>query len=166
MAKRRKAAPRPVRLTPNAARYLEREVRRAVRDQQAAAAASDRSAGWLFALSAGLIAASAILGSLELGSSNVGLLSWIAIAVTATSWVVGWLGQRVRLAEPAMRPVETVTTDAHRRAQFAEQRLVGASAERYENDAALGLKRRWVAAFMQLVALQVVVVVAVELAAR
>lgn len=166
MAKRRKAAPRPVRLTSSGARYLEREVRRAVRDQRAEAAASDRSAVGLFALSAGLIAASAILGSLELGSSNVGLLSWIAIAVTGTAWVVGWLGERVRLAEPAVRPVETVTVEARRRGQLAERRLSEASAERYENDAALGLKRRWVGAFVQLVALQAALVVAVELAAR
>lgn len=166
MAKRRKAAPQPPRLTSNAARHLEREARRAVRDQRAIAAASDRNAGRLFVLSAALIAASAILGSLELGSSNVGLLSWIAIAVTATAWVVGAIGERVRLVETAIKPVTTVTPDNHRRGQIAERQLAEVSAARYENDATLVQKRRWVAAFTQLVALQTAVIVAVELAAR
>lgn len=166
MAKRRRAIPRPVRLTSNAARYLEREVRRAVRDQRAAAAASDRSAGWLFALSAGLIAASAIFGSLELESSNVGLLSWIALGVTAAAWVVAAIGMRVRLSEQPVMPVRTVTSELQRRRDFAERDLAAASATRYENDVVLDQKRRWVGAFAQLVALQAAMVVAVELAAR
>jgi hypothetical protein len=166
VAKRRQAAARPVRLTSNGALYLEREARRAVRDQRAVAAAYDRTALVLFALSVGVIAATAILGSLELGSSDVGLLSWIAIAVTGTAWVAGALAERVRLSEPVVRPVVTVTSEARRRGQVAERRLAEASAERYGNDAALGAKRRWVGALMQLVALQAAVVVAAELAAR
>lgn len=166
MAKRRKSAVRPLRLTSGAAIALEREARRAVRAQRAAAATLDGSVARLFALSAGLIAASAILGSLELGSSNVGLLSWIAIAVTATAWVAGAVGERVRLLEAAVRPVVTVTPELRRRGQLAERGLAEASAARYENDAALGRKRGWVGAFTQLVALQTAVIVAVELAAR
>ena len=166
MPKRRKITKRPVRLTDKAAAYLHEEARDAVLRQRTAAAASDRGAARLFVLSAVLIAASAILGHLELGSSNVGLLSWIAILVTATAWVAGGVGEWLRLARPAVLPVTTVAATNRRRRQLVERDLAEASAERYENESLLDQKRRWVLAFTELVALQTALIVAVELAAR
>lgn len=166
MPKRHKVAEQRVRLTPKATAYLNQEVGDAVSRQRAVAAASDRSAARLFVLSAALIAASALLGHLELGASNVGLLSWIAIAVTATAWVAGAIGERLRLARSAVPPVTTVTPDNRRRRHLAARDLAEVSAIRYENESLLEAKRRWSRAFTQLVALQTALVVAVELAAR
>lgn len=166
MAKRIKAAKRSPRLTARAARHLSRRTDRAVVDQRATGATYDHRTGRLFALSAALIAASAILGHLELGSSNVGLLSWITIAVTATAWLAGWIGQRFRLAEDVVAPVTTVSAELHQRRQFAERELVEANSARYANESILRQRRRWLTAFAQLVALQTALIVAVELAAR
>lgn len=131
-----------------------------------AAAADDRRSVGLFALSAALIAASAILGHLELASSGVGLLSWIAIAATAAAWVAGAAGERLRVVRPLVLPVTTVTATSRLRRQLVERDLAEATAARSENDAILGEKRRWLAAFVQLVALQTALIVVVELAAR
>ena len=75
---------------------LASDARLAVRNQRAAAAAIDRGALQLFALSASLISASALLGQLELARSNVGLLSWVAIVVTVLAWTAGALAAQLR----------------------------------------------------------------------
>ena len=164
--KRRKIAKRQPRMSGEAAAYLNVEARSTVLGQQATAAAYRQGVAPLFALSAALIAVTAIFGHLELGSSDVGLLSWIAIAVTATAWVVGALGERVRLVRPPVAPVTTVTATSRRRRDFVDRDLAEASAERYENETLLDQRRLWARAFRQLVALQTALIVAVELAAR
>lgn len=142
---------------------LANDARRAVRDQRAAGAAYDRSGLQLFALSVGSIAASAILGQLDLARSNVGLLSWVAIAVTLVAWAAGALAvQFYRLP-----PVEVMPTGAPiRRRELHEVERASAETALASNGPVLAEKRRWLFAFTQLVALQAAVIVAVELAAR
>ncbi|MDA1146989.1 MAG: hypothetical protein O3A76_10215 [Chloroflexi bacterium] len=160
-----KQAEPPVRLTARAVAYLHQEARAAVAGQSTTAARYDRSALHLFTLSAALIAASAILGHLELASSNVGLLSWIALAVTLTAWLAAALGARRPLPSPE-DPPHAAAPDRYRRRHLRALALEAARSDRGRNDQALRDQRRWLLAVTQLVALQTALIVAVELAAR
>jgi hypothetical protein len=142
---------------------LANDARRAVRDQRATGAAYDRSGLQLFALSVGLIAASAILGQLDLARSNVGLLSWVAIVVTLVAWGVGALAVQFYRLPPAE---VTLSDTPARRRELHEVERASSEATLASNGPILAEKRRWLFAFTQLVALQVAVIVAVELAAR
>ena len=123
MTTRRKVR-RPLRPTSKATAFLNEEAQAATSRQFASAEAYDRSSVRVFLLSAILISASAIFGTLELAASGVGLLSWIAIAVTAAAWVVGAVGERVRLTGRPTPPVTTVTSTTRHRRQLIAHDLV------------------------------------------
>lgn len=163
MAKQPETVEQPALPTRKVIARLANDARRAVRGQRATAAAIDRGALQLFALSAGLISASAILVQFDLARSNVGLVNWVAIAVTLMAWSAGAVAAQFYSWPPELAPPRD---GLNRRRELHEIEHASTETAAASNAPILAEKRRWLTAFTQLVALQVSVIVAVELAAR